>query len=248
MKRILIPAAVAALLALGACEQAAGIGIEEPVQIEEPAKMKYPVSVEQARAAAAEHMAAAVSAETDPDEEIQKDIVPEEAGTEMSPTQMSGTSEPDSAEGAAAEPAPEQPAGDLTQIEIMPQESETVEVAPDPEPVQDSCFGEDTQYGTYYEDCYDVPDMIPMGVYHVTHYSAEACGNAIGAGRPDGGLVEGTSIAMPDPALLGCWVYVEGYGTYRVDDISPAEADIFHWYESDAVGEDWRQVYLIVEG
>lgn len=86
----------------------------------------------------------------------------------------------------------------------------------------------------------------PLGVYHITHYSAEACGNAIGARERPGGLVEGESIAMPEWWMLGHTVFVEGYGFYTVDDISPGGiADIFHWRTADAVGSDYQMVWLV---
>lgn len=85
-----------------------------------------------------------------------------------------------------------------------------------------------------------------LGVYHVTHYSAEACGNAIGTAGVEGGLVEGLSCAMPEAWMLGHTILIENYGFYRVDDISPdGVADIFHYAKKDAVGEDWQNVYLV---
>lgn len=128
-------------------------------------------------------------------------------------------------------------------------------VEPPVEMVEDSCFEEAIEYGTYYEDVEDVPEygqetyedgLQLLGCYYVTHYSAEACGNAIGAAEVPGGMVEGVSVAMPEHWMLGRWVYIEGYGEYRVDDISPdGIADIFHWSAADAVGADYRNVYLM---
>lgn len=106
--------------------------------------------------------------------------------------------------------------------------------------------GEDSQVWQYEETTPEEPGMELLGIYHITHYSAEACGNAIGAAEVEGGLVEGTSIAMPEAWMLGHWFYIEGYGTFRADDISPdGVADIFHWYAADAVGNDYQNVWLI---
>ena len=124
------------------------------------------------------------------------------------------------------------------------------------EEVQDSCFEEPVETGNYYEDIpdessevwqYEEPaGMQLLGVYYITHYSAEGCGNNIGAAEVPGGMVEGISIAMPERWMLGRWVYVEGYGEFRVDDISPdGIADIFHYAAASAVGADYQNVYLI---
>jgi hypothetical protein len=85
-----------------------------------------------------------------------------------------------------------------------------------------------------------------LGIYYITHYSAELCGNAIGARGRDGGLVEGESIAVPEYWMLGHWFYIDGYGTFIGDDIcSDGIFDIFHWYTSDAHGAEYRDVYLV---
>ena len=85
-----------------------------------------------------------------------------------------------------------------------------------------------------------------LGTYHITHYSAEECGNCIGAAEVDGGMVEGLSCAMPEHWMLGHTVLIENYGFFRVDDISPdGVADIFHYDAASAVGEDWQNVYLV---
>lgn len=131
--------------------------------------------------------------------------------------------------------------------------SEIIATFEEPEPCIDYPEGET---GNYYEDLPDEtsqvweqpaePDMQYVGYYYITHYSAEACGNAIGAGQPDGGLQEGISIAVPEEWMLHHWFYVENHGTYRADDISPDGIfDIFHWYTVDAVGADWQNVYIV---
>lgn len=124
--------------------------------------------------------------------------------------------------------------------------------------VVDSCYEEPVETGNYYEDIpdetseawqYEEPQPVEtgmqyLGVYYITHYSAEACGNAIGAAEVPGGLVEGTSIAVPEWWMLGHWFYIPNYGTFRADDISDGPFDIFHWYTADAVGAEYQDVYL----
>ena len=86
----------------------------------------------------------------------------------------------------------------------------------------------------------------PMGVYYITHYSAEECGNNIGALGVEGGLTEGWSIAMPEPWMLGHTFLIENYGIFRCEDLSPdGIADIFHYSEADAVGADYQMVWLV---
>jgi len=144
--------------------------------------------------------------------------------------------------------------GNLPSPELPDQDPEALAAEPDQEPEQladqeaelEEFYTEPQEEMPTPADEFAYSEWIPLGVYHVTHYSAEACGNAIGArGRP-GGLIEGESIAMPEDWMLGHTVLVEGYGFFTVDDISPdGVADIFHWYEKDAVGEDWQMVYLM---
>lgn len=138
------------------------------------------------------------------------------------------------------------------EVEVTPETVITETEAPAPE----RAVAEETPAEEFYSepqeelpppaDSFEETNMTPLGVYHVTHYSAEACGNAIGAAGVEGGLVEGLSCAMPEAWMLGRTVLIENYGFYRVDDISPdGVVDIFHWYEKDAIGEDWQMVYLV---
>ena len=134
--------------------------------------------------------------------------------------------------------------------EALQQSCDEVAMSCEPEPCIDYPEGE---AGNYYEDIpdetsqvWEQPEMQYVGYYYITHYSAEACGNAIGAGQPDGGLQEGISIAVPEEWMLHHWFYIENHGTYRADDISPDGIfDIFHWYTADAVGADYQNVYLV---
>lgn len=161
-------------------------------------------------------------------------------------------------------PTPEitpEPVATEEPILVMEEANDYVEAVNDYEepPVVDSCFEEPVETGAYYED---IPDetsevwqyeeaqpqetgMQYLGVYYITHYSAEACGNAIGAAEVPGGLVEGTSIAVPEWWMLGHWFYIPNYGTFRADDISDGPFDIFHWYAADAVGAEYQDVYLV---
>lgn len=144
----------------------------------------------------------------------------------------------------------------------LPEKQPEVELTPEPviteieAPAPEQAVAEEAPAEDFYSepqeelpppaDSFEESNMTPLGVYHVTHYSAEACGNAIGAAGVEGGLVEGLSCAMPEAWMLGRTVLIENYGFFRVDDISPdGIADIFHYDAASAVGEDWQMVYLI---
>lgn len=93
---------------------------------------------------------------------------------------------------------------------------------------------------------YTQEQWTPLGVYTVTWYSAEACGNSLGALGV--GLTAGYSCALPEHWMLGHTVLIEGYGIYRCEDISPdGIADIFVWSNADipSYGMDSANVYLL---
>lgn len=93
---------------------------------------------------------------------------------------------------------------------------------------------------------YTQEQWTPLGVYTVTWYSAEACGNSLGALGV--GLTAGYSCALPEYCMLGHTVLIEGYGIYRCEDISPdGIADIFVWNNADipSYGMDSANVYLL---
>lgn len=190
-----------------------GVEVKMPEKIMEAPKMKYPVSVEQAKAAA---------------------------------VTSTPTPEPTPTPDPTPEPTPEPVIEEVVVEEVV-------------EEVYDSCFDEPVETGNYYEDLpdessevwqYEEPGtqetgMQYVGVYYITHYSAEACGNAIGAAEVPCGLVEGTSIAVPESWMLGHLFYIENYGTFRADDLSDGPFDIFHWYTADAIGADYQNVWLV---
>lgn len=85
-----------------------------------------------------------------------------------------------------------------------------------------------------------------LGTYKVTWYTPSATYGNIGAMGV--ALTDGYSVAMPDYTLLGRTVLVEGYGYFRVEDISPSGiVDIFVNYESEipSYGVDTANVYLV---
>ena len=223
MKRVIV--FIAAALILTGC--ASG----------EPQEIRGPVTVEQAREAAKTEVS---NSKTEmPDLKSKMEIAPAAVVTsETIP---------------AEDPLPEMPVSEAEMSVLTGKVIEIEETCPE-EPEMCADFPEG-DHGNYYEGLPDETSlayqteetgMQLLGVYHITHYSAEACENAIGAAEVDGGMVEGISIAMPEAWMLGCWVYVEGYGQFRVDDISPdGVADIFHWYTADAVGNDYQNVYLM---
>ena len=95
-------------------------------------------------------------------------------------------------------------------------------------------------------DSFEETDQTYLGTYTVTWYSAEECGNSLGALGV--GLTAGYSCAMPESWMLGHTVLIEGHGMYRVEDISPdGIADIFVWSNSDipAHGMEIANVYLM---
>lgn len=85
-----------------------------------------------------------------------------------------------------------------------------------------------------------------LGTYTVTWYVPTEYGGNIGAmGVP---LTDGYSVAMPDYALLGHTILIEGYGYYCVQDVSPSGiVDIFvnDLSEIPSYGMDTANVYLI---
>ncbi len=233
MKTEFISAVLVGCLAMTACVYP---------QDAEPVTLKYPYSVETAQKCAVEPPESPEIASAELVEEI---LIDEEKAVETQNNEcVSESVIPESVLESAGEYQEPQ---EIVQEEIVPEE------------VYDSDFPEPVETGNYYEDIpdetseawqyeeYEEPQgMQLLGMYHITHYSAEGCGNNIGAAQVEGGMLEGVSIAMPEYWMLGCWVYVEGYGQFRVDDISPdGIADIFHWAAADAVGEDWQNVYLI---
>lgn len=233
-KDYLLPMAALAISMVTAC-----IPQQEP-ETAEAVKPLKPYSVETARAATGKPTIEVSEAIVEIPAEEPKTATEEPEAAEAQPDIVS---EPEIQPDVVSEPDPVE-----IQLETVEVQLETVDGQM--EPVQDSCFSEDVQYGEYYDDIYDLPSQEPeyyyedpepmdqqfLGLYDVTWYSYEKCGNNIGAAGVEGGLVEGVSIAMPEPWLLGHWIYVEGYGTFRVDDISDGYADIWVIYNSEIPG------------
>lgn len=90
-------------------------------------------------------------------------------------------------------------------------------------------------------------DMIPLGGYTITWYSADKVGYDA-PGASGNGLTPYYSCAMPDYDLLNCTIYVEDYGFFHVDDISPGGiCDLFvnSVAEIPSYGQDYQMVYLV---
>jgi len=220
---------------------AAGCGQTEPQTI------TLPVTVEECRAAAAE-----TKVETSKSE-MQKWKTQMEVAEAVA---ESRNEEPDEEVIAASEQEPEAEAETNVLAKTEAEPEPVQEIVQEPEPCIEYPEGET---GNYYEDLPDETSevwqyeelevqetgMQYLGVYYITHYSAELCRNAIGAAEVPGGLVEGTSIAVPEYWMLGHWFYIENHGTFRADDISDGPFDIFHWYTEDAVGADYQNVWLV---
>lgn len=89
--------------------------------------------------------------------------------------------------------------------------------------------------------------MIPLGGYTVTWYSADMVGYDA-PGASGNGLTPYYSCAMPDYGLLNCTIYVENYGFFHVDDVSPGGiCDLFvnSVSEIPSYGQDYQMVYLV---
>lgn len=141
-------------------------------------------------------------------------------------------------------PVPELPGQDPAEPEA--DEVTIEEVEPVAEAPAEEFYSEPQEDLPTPADEFAYSEMQPLGTYHITHYSLEECGNCIGAAEVPGGMVEGLSCAMPERWMLGHTVLIEGYGFFRVDDISPdGIADIFHYDAASAIGEDWQMVYLV---
>ena len=211
-------------------------------------RLKYPYSVDQAKKETKPEVTKAVTATPTPDP------TPEPTPVVTEEPELTQTAEndedADSVDVIAEEPQTE---------DVPVAEDAVLVIAEEPvleEPVYDSDFEEPVETGNYYEDIPDETSLVYqtedtggmqlLGCYYITHYSAEACGNNIGVRERPGGMVEGESIAMPEWWMLGHTVYVENYGYFTVDDISPAGiADIFHYAVADAVGADYQNVWLV---
>ena len=144
------------------------------------------------------------------------------------------------AEAAVATPTPTPTPEPVVEEPVEPETIETQE-AP-----AEAFYSEPQEDLPTPADEFAYSEMQLLGTYHITHYSLEECGNCIGAAEVPGGMVEGLSCAMPEKWMLGHTVLIEGYGFFRVDDISPdGIADIFHYDAASAVDEDWQNVYLV---
>lgn len=210
-------------------------------------KLKYPYSVDQAKKETKPEVTKAVTATPTPDP------TPEPTPVVTEEPELTQTAENDE-DAASVDVIAEEP-----QTEDVPVAEDAVPViAEEPvveEPVYDSDFEEPVETGNYYEEIPDETSLVYqqeessgmqlLGCYYITHYSAEACGNNIGARERPGGMVEGESIAVPEWWMLGHWFYIPNYGTFRADDISDGPFDIFHWYAADAVGAEYQDVYLV---
>ena len=90
-------------------------------------------------------------------------------------------------------------------------------------------------------------DMIPLGGYTITWYSADKVGYDA-PGASGNGLTPYYSCAMPDYGLLNRTIYVENYGFFHVDDVSPGGiCDLFvnSVAEIPSYGQDYQMVYLV---
>lgn len=177
------------------------------------------------------------------------------------------TSTPTATPTPAPEPTPEpipDPTPETTQ-EIIPEpeapavvEEPIIEEAYVEEYYDPGCsdYDDGVQYGDYYYDCYDIPQnqyddygggMQLYGYMTITWYSRDEVGyDAPGASGL--GCIPGYTCAMPDYSLLGSYVYIEGYGTFLVSDISPSGiADIYVSSSSEipSYGMDYQPVYLV---
>ena len=90
-------------------------------------------------------------------------------------------------------------------------------------------------------------DMVPLGGYTITWYSRDMVGYDA-PGASGNGLTPFYSCAMPDYGLLNCTIYVENYGFFHVDDISPGGiCDLYVGSVSEipAYGQDYQMVYIV---
>ena len=85
-----------------------------------------------------------------------------------------------------------------------------------------------------------------IGNFKITWYAWELVGNNNGARGVEGGMIPGYSCAVPEQWMLGKYIYVDGYGFFRADDISPKGIiDLFVTSVSDipSYGQDFKDVY-----
>lgn len=150
-------------------------------------------------------------------------------------------------------PAPEtpseailEPLEPISEPEPIPEPEpvvEYVEPAPDPVEVVDPVEELPTPADefAYYDQTY-------IGTYTVTWYSREAVGyDAPGASGL--GCIPYATCALPDYGLLGCYVYVEGYGTYLCTDISPGGiCDLYVLSNADIPGYGMGSADVYVVG
>ncbi len=90
-------------------------------------------------------------------------------------------------------------------------------------------------------------DMQPLGAYTITWYSRDMIGYDA-PGASGNGLTPYYSCAMPDYGLLNCTIYVENYGFFHVDDVSPGGiCDLYvnSVSEIPSYGQDYQMVYLV---
>lgn len=185
----------------------------------EPVSLK-PYSVQTAKKAALKQ---------EPVEIAQADVVTPEPTPTLEPT-----------------PEPTEPPASSLEKEAMPE--------PEPEPVTEAVAEEPVYIDieTAEElpppaDSFEDTGMTYLGVYTVTWYSRDMVGYDA-PGASGNGLTPYYSCAMPDYGLLNCTIYVENYGFFHVDDISPdGICDLFvnSVSEIPAYGQDYQMVYIV---
>lgn len=212
-------------------------------------KLKYPYSVDQAKKETKPEVTKAVTATPTPDP------TPEQTPVVTEEPELTQTAENDE-DAASVDVIAEEP-----QTEDVPvAEDAVLVIAEEPvveEPVYDSDFEEPVETGNYYEDIPDETSLVyqqeessgmqPLGGYTITWYSGDKVGYDA-PGASGNGLTPHYSCAMPDYGLLNCTIYVENYGFFHVDDISPdGICDLFvnSVSEIPSYGQDYQMVYLV---
>lgn len=226
MKTASIALGIGAMIFLGACEQAAGVGSAEPVTLK-------PYNVETARKAQPEARESSVS----------RFEIAEGKSISCEPeTQQSEPVEPETQD---IEPVMEEPiAEEVIEVvveEIPQEEPEEVVLESEPEYSEDYYVEELPPPAETFEQSGQY-----LGTYTVTWYSREEVGYDASGASGDG-LTPYYSCAMPDYSLLGCTILVEGYGIYHVDDVSNGVCDLYVMYNSEipSYGVDTADVYIV---